>query len=675
MAKAQEVISLFMSEKKENTSNSGFGWRRIAVLGNAPVGGGKIIETFFQSQDKTRSDKYTIKPKNIGETLIARETGTVVGGDIELERRESPTLYEVVTLREFENLSLWDDDDRERVRNTINNTGFTIFKLISRNVEQGNAKLILRFPKQESQYENRIYGLLFDDSTKLSFIDDKSNSDLFRLAKLSDTDIANPTKFTPSLPVVDLTDSTFIKYSAPFSNSGNSRMFLASEPVIIDDFLIHSPKEFAPIFLQRALDDMKSNIIMSNGKPLPSKDISTICDALIRAAGNENGNLGQLTRIKSGRIVAELSIGLRESMEDIKKKIDSDPAYLNNIRNLLWRDQKIREESIKGGKELWLEEADAERKELEAKIENLHKEKLKLASVDTQLTQKKRELEALEADKEIKQKAINSIDDKLSGIAEGYREKVEDLILAAGVGHQESILLRGEPVPTAEATGELPALYKNLQLMTGGKTAIATNIADAVLTVIDKGAHICVRGNYAASVADALSISRDGTTASVVAAGGTTCALPELLQKIRTCETSVVLVEGVYGILPVNIVLALARHTTDKLLVFSDDVPNLSQKMPFVVSCHIAKLDILAMFGQEMLSSNETMLSYAAVAASADSEDAVFEKDMMTLPFTHIPSPSGYTTKPIQQEDSDESEGTPDQPQQQTKKEEHKHKK
>ena len=78
---------------------------------------------------------------------------------------------------------------------------------------------------------------------------------------------------------------------------------------------------------------------------------------------------------------------------------------------------------------------------------------------------------------------------------------------------------------------------------------------------------------YAALVANALSYAQSGMTATTVVSTDSDCSFAELKRAIEEAESSVVLVEGVFGSERDFKTLALIRHCMGKILVFSIDEP------------------------------------------------------------------------------------------------------
>lgn len=636
-----DQVSVFIAERATNKSGSdqkNLAWRQIAVYEDSQTQNTDSATGVFRPvKESAQTESSSYAPEYAGETLVAR-VGQSTASDTDLQRADDLMLYEVLSLAEFKNAALYDPDSRNHIHRIMNEVGFSVFKLTQRNFERGNAGLILEFPSNNPG--DKTLGLLIDNTVNLVSREFVGNPYYVR-TKLHEADLANPNVFTESLPIIDLTNAEFFRYR--FSEStAKDRRFLATPPEIIDSFPAHSAKEFAPIFFQRALDSAKSSIILSNGKPLLKKDISAICDALIKAAKDEDGKLAKQMRFQSVAVTADMSIALQELMHDIADKLEEEPAFVNDVRTLLWRDEGIKAKMLNDGKEAWLKESAAERDKVEKDIAAKKAELKKLSLMDSKIAEKEKELKDIDDQIRRRQEGLKQVDDELTNIAAKYRDDMSLLIQNTGVGSMDSFLIYGDFVESKVDPSVTSALEANLALLLPQETA--AKAAENIYEAIETGAHLCFDGALANTVANMLSISAEGKTASSIVVGGDKCSLSELMRQIQKTNTDVVVVEGVYGVLPLNTVLGLARHTKNKLLIFSEEATSVAMKTNNALNAHILRIETVSTYdnyrNQSVFAIQE--LNNISHFDNLDDEQC-FYRDPIAIPMIHRGAVKGYT--------------------------------
>lgn len=587
MAKTNICTSMCICEAE---SPSTLKWRRVADMNR--MGGS---EFFYETPKGVKPDFIPSKQNSAHICDVRVLDWQMVDGKAEGNMNPRVVVYELAVLKAFQSVYM---EDEAAIRNILEK-GFPIPNLLARPFSHGTTALIVVIHSKTG----RKQGLLFTDKSKLIFDESSKSLTSYTTAKISVTP-ADTMRSMHAIPIVDLDDVGVIEYQLPNGNGGK-RTFLALEPETIGSLQPYAASKYIPIYLKRQLERSKSTIHLSDGRSLTAKDIAAIMDA-VKESLEDQEIFSDLMQITDAKTAEDISAGIAAYLPSLETDMMQNNDLMEQIRDMLWAKESIRDMCLDHGRKLWQESYNAEREKAEAELAEIqkissHKDSLlaECQEAETKLT------EIYMQHDSAKQAFRESVQD--------YKNDLASLAAAYGIGMDSlPMVTKAKPVNCSALQGEsfFKAMKANLKNFLTDSTAIMA--ADFAEKAISHSMHFGVDGAFAEPFAYALSIAMDGTAPATVSQTDSNCSAAELLRTIEIQPGRVVLVEGVLGYADDPITLAVARKVQNKTIVFSMDDPAQASCMAKTLFTRIALLNEIA---QETPAPDAPEWTHAASAA------------------------------------------------------------
>lgn len=566
MAKANICTSLCVCEVGEQPNTQR--WRRIADMNR--MGGSAF---FYATPKGVKPAFIPAKPSMSAAFCDVRVMDWQVSG-LEVESTVNPrvAIYELAELEAFQSLHM---EDEEEIRKTLEH-GFLIPNTMAKPFSRGTTALIIAIPSKSG----RKQGLLFADKSKLIFDDPNMALGFSCTTRIASTP-SDAKRATHTIPIVDIEDVGVIDYLAPTGKG--KRAFLALTPETIGEMQLYSADKYIPIFMKRQLERSKTTIQLSDGRALTGKDINIIMDA-VKEALKDDEQFSDLMQIKDRSTIKKIADDVAAYLPILEKEMVQDSALLDQIRDLIWARDSIREACLEHSKTVWQE---------------THKEELLEAEKDLE------EMKRASARKEHLLKECKAIDDHLADAVErneqakqAFRKSVQDYkndlaSLATAYG------IESTPLPLITASSPIQPIVQmpvpivnslmcNLNIFLSSENALAA--ANFIVMALDRAMHIAAEGSVAELIAYALSATLEGVSPAKVTRADMDCSVSDLMRAIETQSSRVVLVEGVMGCAEDIATLTISRQIRDKIIVFSLDDPYNREKMSRMIFSRVAVL-------------------------------------------------------------------------------------
>lgn len=586
---AKDIIkSLCVAEHIDTDPTGEIAWRTIADCNTPPRQPDKIR---LYQVDKAQETTLRYKAPKIGEVAILEwlDSPPAAGTEIREARGiQNQTVYELIDPMEFKGIYIEDENDIRRVLKE----GFALFETPKTSFKAGQTALVVILPSKTG----KTYGLVINEKDKLFISKPVDMPKSFWEAKI-EAKPEDPKRFVEKMSVVQLDDMKEVQYTyGGFSATAGAkaRRFLDSEPKVVRSFLPYSPEEFAPILLKRELALAAKNCNLSTGRKLTKVELNEIF-SFIETSLKEQTSITDTLKIDDPEVIELVSKGVMAMMPSIKKDAETDGGFTDNLRKLLFSDESIREICMKQARKDWesdnakeIQAKQTELRDLESKVSKKEEKEQELAIHCNRL-----ETHLKELSDEIKQKesALNNVANGLHAVVASYRGDLAKLIASSGCNGLAAlpITIPGYTIDGLESSPT--ALIRNLTSFL--KPDDAKTVASYLEQSVQDGYHIAVGDEYAALVADALSLAQEGKTADVVVRTDRDCDFASIRAAIINATSQVVLVEGVLGCTEDYQVLALARHCQGKIIVFSIDDAYNAQKISASVFRRVAMVSNL----------------------------------------------------------------------------------
>lgn len=533
-----EQLSLCVSEFVDDSNVTQ--WRRVADY----VPASKTFYQVAKAQQPQILDTDIIPcPSAVNVLSWGYVNGKVTAGIASSQ----PVIYETYAPKEFQDVFI---EDVAQVKRILKN-GFSLPAPVKNSFHHGDTKVVICVPSKEGDYR----GFLMNDALNWEF---RESGRIFFMASVFPKP-EDSARAPHAIPVLDYEGIGSISYCYERGSTRPERFFLASQPTRISSFCPYETAEYALIFTRRYLDQAKASIALHQDRALTNRDITHIMEATSKAAESIE-TIQNVMGISDPKVLKDVSKGLQEIMPSIAEQVKQEDTLAVTIRETLWDNEEIKKFCVNGAKEKFSKEVQAacegERKCLEA----IKKEIAEQSSVKDEYAKLQKQLTSANEELESKTVILAGMKEKM---AEEFRKYNTDFM--------------------ALASASLGTTMRNMPLYTEGEEvrdtvsvlrSLKKGFAHAANTIWKENwhvsGHVAVPGECACLAADILSVKRSNMTAAVVTRADADVSAKDMLDAIERANTTVVLVEGVYGCVSDAFTLALIRKAK-KQLVFSID--------------------------------------------------------------------------------------------------------